>query len=483
MANEEVLSGITELNGPNTLNRDLLNSLLSESLKNLGKKIIVLDDDPTGVQTVHGVSVYTDWTQESIRAGFEEKNSLFFILTNSRSLTSEESRFLHEEIAHNILAVSMEKGIDFIIISRSDSTLRGHYPLETEVLRQIIEKNSDQCFDGEIICPFFKEGGRYTMDNIHYVAENDRLIPVGQSEFAHDKTFGFVSSHLGEWCEEKSSGEYKKDHMVYISLDSLRTMDIKGILDSLLKVNNFNKIIVNAIDYTDITVFALALIKAVKQGKRFLFRSAASLVRVMGGIPDKPLLTADGLIKKGEKNGGLIVIGSHVNKTTRQLDRLKDNPDIVFIEFNQHLVFDPEAIKKEMERVSSLCTGHIKNGKTVAVYTRRDRLDLKTADREEQLNISTRISDAVTGTVAMLGARPAYIIAKGGITSSDIGVKALKVKKAVVAGQISPGIPVWLLGAESRYPGLAYIIFPGNVGADNTLKEIFEALNKGGIQK
>ena len=49
-------------------------------------KKLVLDDDPTGVQTVHDVSVYTDWEEESIRKGFEEKESMFFILTNSPQL-------------------------------------------------------------------------------------------------------------------------------------------------------------------------------------------------------------------------------------------------------------------------------------------------------------------------------------------------------------------------------------------------------------
>lgn len=475
MADESPLS-LSELDRPGALDKKLLYDTLCDSLKTLNKKIIVLDDDPTGVQTVHGISVYTGWSPGSIRTGFEEENNLFFILTNSRSLTSGESRSLHEEIARNILKAAGETGRDFIIVSRSDSTLRGHYPLETQVLKDTVEGNSGLKFDGEILCPFFKEGGRYTIGNVHYVADGDRLIPAGQSEFARDKTFGFVSSHLGEWCEEKSAGTYRKDGVTYVPLESLRAMDVDGIEKSLLNIRGFNKVVVNAVDYDELMVFALAFLTAVSKGKRFILRSAASLVKVLGGIPDKPLLTAGELIKKDEKNGGLIIVGSHVNKTTRQLDMLKTLPNVEFIEFNQHLVLDPEAIKKEIERASSLCTSLITSGRTAALYTRRDRLDLDTADREEQLNISVRISDAVTAVAASLGVQPAYIIAKGGITSSDIGVKALKVQKAVVAGQISPGVPVWITGGESRYPGMAYVIFPGNVGKDETLRDIAAAL-------
>ena len=65
---------------------------------------------------------------------------------------------------------------------------------------------------------------------------------------------------------------------------------------------------------------------------------------------------------------------------------------------------------------------------------------------------------------------------KGGITSSDVGTKALAVKKARVLGQIQPGIPVWQTGAESRFPGTPYVIFPGNVGEDGTLKAAAEVL-------
>ena len=110
------------------------------------------------------------------------------------------------------------------------------------------------------------------------------------------------------------------------------------------------------------------------------------------------------------------------------------------------------------------------------VYTRRERIDLAGAGAEEQLNAAVRISDAVTSVVTNLKVKPGFIIAKGGITSSNIGTKALKVKKAKAMGQVLPGIPVWMTGEESKFPGMPYVIFPGNVGNDDALANIVRML-------
>ena len=175
--------------------------LLQMEISRSGKKIVVLDDDPTGVQTVHDVSVYTDWTENSIRQGFEEENHLFYILTNSRGLTAEQTAKVHREIAAAVKKVSEETGKEYLIMSRSDSTLRGHYPLETLILKEETEAYGDICIDGEIICPFFKEGGRFTLNNTHFVKYGEELIPAAQTEFAKDKTFGYTHSDICEYVE------------------------------------------------------------------------------------------------------------------------------------------------------------------------------------------------------------------------------------------------------------------------------------------
>lgn len=448
---------------------------LDKALSKLNRKIIVLDDDPTGVQTVHDISVYTDWSKASIRDGFAELGAMFFILTNSRGLTSEASRRLHMEIAGNIQEVSQESGRDYLLISRGDSSLRGHYPLETATLKETIEKHSNQRFDGEIICPFFKEGGRFTIGNVHYVQYDGELVPAGATEFAKDKTFGYRASHLGEWIEEKSQGEFVADSITYISLEDLRNLQIDRIKSKLMRVEGFNKVVVNAVDYCDIKIFALALAEAILAGKRFMIRSAAAIPKVLGGVPDKELLTRKELVDEAG-HGGLIIIGSHVKKTSEQLETLKTCKRVEFIEFNQHLVLNPPELEKEVDRVVAACEEQIRRGRTVTVYTKRERLDLNTEDKEEELKVAVRISDAVTRIVEKLQIRPGFVVAKGGITSSEIGTKALKVKKARVMGQIKPGVPVWQTDAQSKFAAMPYIIFPGNVGTATTLKEVAELL-------
>ncbi|ALC84483.1 hydroxyacid dehydrogenase [Bacillus sp. FJAT-22090] len=469
---QEVLGNIKEVNA------SAVKEMLINGLRDLNKKIIVLDDDPTGVQTVHGISVYTDWSVESIEKGFLEENSMFFLLTNSRGFTAAESDKAHTEIANNIVQVAKKVDKEFIVISRGDSTLRGHYPLETEVLKSTIEASSDIHYDGEVILPFFKEGGRFTVDNIHYVQYEESLVPAGETEFAKDRTFGYTKSHLGEWVEEKTEGRFKSVNATYISLNSLRALDIDGITEQLLQVSDFNKVVVNAVDYVDVEIFVVALVKAMKAGKQFLFRSAAALTKVIGGVSDKALLTRKELIREETNHGGLILVGSHVKKTTEQLEQLKTSNFIEFIEFDSHLVLQPDQFQTEIDRVIESAESLIREGKTVAIYTRRERLDLGEGKKEEELKLSVRISDAVTSFVQRLSVRPNYIVAKGGITSSDIGTKGLEVKRATVAGQIQPGIPVWITGEESKFPGIAYIIFPGNVGAVTTLKDTVDILNK-----
>ena len=456
------------------IDENIVNEQLNAALKTLNKKIVVLDDDPTGVQTVHDISVYTDWSEKTIADGFAEENSMFFILTNSRAFTAEHTSEVHKLIAERIVAESKKTGKDFIIISRSDSTLRGHYPLETEILRKTVEANTDKKYDGEVLMPFFKEGTRFTVNNIHYVQEGDYLTPAGMTEFAKDKTFSYKSSLLPEYVEEKTHGEFKAKDTTCISLDSLRNMDIDGITKQLLSVKDFNKVVVNAIDYVDVKVFVIALINAINTGKNFMFRSAAALTKVIGGVTDKPLLSREEL-RANNKNGGLIIIGSHVKKTTEQFNELKKCSWVKFIEFNHLLVLEPEKLTAELNRIITEAEDCVKHGQTTVIYTGRKRLDV--GSEEESLKVSVKISEAITSIVDKFSIQPSFIIAKGGITSSDVGTKGLHVKKATVMGQIKPGIPVWKTGTESKFPHMPYIIFPGNVGTATTLREIVEELD------
>lgn len=453
-----------------------IDTLLKQEIEKNNKKIVVLDDDPTGVQTVHDISVYTNWEKETIRQGFEEKNNLFYILTNSRGFTAEQTTAAHNEISAVVDEVARETGREYIFISRSDSTLRGHYPLETEILKANYEKNTGKTIDGEILCPFFKEGGRFTIDDVHYVKYGDKLIPANETEFAKDKTFGYTAATMPEYIEEKTKGTYKAENVTCISLEDIHNMDIEKIENLLMNVQGFNKIIVNAVDYADIKVFCVALYRAMAKGKVFMFRTAAAIVKVMGGVSDQPLLTRQQMVTKETDNGGIIVVGSHTDKTTRQVEELKKLTDIEFIELNATLVRDEKAFETEVNRCLEREEECIKAGKTVCCYTTRVLITADTGDKEDELRLSVKISDAVQSLVGRLKVTPAFVIAKGGITSSDVGTKALAVKKANVLGQIRPGIPVWQTGEESRFPMTPYVIFPGNVEEITTLREAVEVL-------
>ena len=452
-------------------------SLLCDALSGLDRKIVVLDDDPTGVQTVHDVYVYTRWDLETLIEAFREPDTMFFVLTNSRGLTMPESRALHEQIAENLAAASAATGKDFLLLSRSDSTLRGHWPMETEVLRERLEALTGRRFDGEVIFPFFPEGGRFTLDGVHYVRQGEGLVPAGLTEFARDRSFGYSASALADWCEEKSGGRFPAADCCRVTIGDLRSGDTDTLAEKLEAVNGFGKIAVDSADYEDVAVFVTALCKALAAGKNYLFRCAAALPKVLGGVSDQPLLEHADLADVGNGNGGIILIGSHVSKTTRQLAALQNaGLPMEFIRFDQHRVLEDGGLEDEVARVLALTEAHILAGQSVTVYTRRERLDLDTADPDRQLEVSVKISAAVTSIIGKLSVRPAFVVAKGGITSSDVGTKALRVRRARVAGQILPGIPVWQTGEESKFPGLPYVIFPGNVGSDDDLLRVAEIL-------
>lgn len=450
--------------------------LLKKEIEANNKKIVVLDDDPTGVQTVHDISVYTNWTKDSIGNGFAEENNLFYILTNSRGLTEEQTIGVHKEIAAAVDEAAKESGKEYIFISRSDSTLRGHFPLETQLLKEAYEKNTGKQIDGEILCPFFKEGGRFTIDDVHYVKYGDELVPANETEFAKDKTFGYTAATMREYVEEKTKGIYKGADVTCISLEDIHNMAFDKIEQQLMEVQEFNKVVVNAVDYADVKVFCVALFRAMAKGKVFMFRTAAAIVKVMGGVSDQPLLTREQMIVKETTNGGIIVVGSHTDKTTKQVECLRELEDIEFIELDASLVKDDEAFEMEVQRCLAQEEACIRAGKTVCCYTTRTLITADTGDKEDELRLSVKISDAVQSLVGRLRITPSFVIAKGGITSSDVGTKALAVQKANVLGQIKPGIPVWQTGPESRFPLTPYVIFPGNVGEVSTLKEAVEVL-------
>jgi len=435
---------------------------------------VILDDDPTGVQTVHDVPVYTDWNYNSILSRFKEIGNIFFILTNSRSFSRNKTKSIHTKIAKNIAKASKATNRPFIIISRGDSTLRGHFPLETDTVVSTLENDFNYKFSGLFLVPFFLEGGRITENDIHYVIQNGKRIPCAETEFAKDKSFPYTKSNLKEWIEEQSQGKIKANTV--ISLNPL-TDNVSQMFSKINNAKGFQYFVVNAKSYEELETFVSAFHEIESTGKLFIIQSAASIIKSLANISDIPLLERSQLIDKDNNNGGIVIVGSHVQKTTNQLNELKLDKKLKFIEFNQHLVLK-NGLNQEVERVVKILNELIPKKISVVVYTNRNRLDFPNNDKEKNLSLSVEISNAITSIISNLKSRPSFIVAKGGITSSDIGTKALKVKKAIVLGQIEKGIPVWNTGSESKFPNLPYIIFPGNVGNIDTLLKVVRKLEQ-----
>jgi len=181
-------------------------------------KIIVLDDDPTGSQTVHSCLLLMKWDVETLRDGLKDESSIFFILTNTRALTPTQAQQVTEEVCRNLKEAIAKEGIkEYLVVSRSDSTLRGHYPLETDVIAQELGE-----FDAHFLIPAFFEGGRITRNSIHYLLVNGVETPVHQTEFAQDSVFGYKYSYLPDYVEEKTQGKITADKVERFLLDDIR---------------------------------------------------------------------------------------------------------------------------------------------------------------------------------------------------------------------------------------------------------------------
>jgi uncharacterized protein YgbK (DUF1537 family) len=433
------------------------------------RKIVVLDDDPTGTQTVHGVPVLTTWTVEAIAGELRDRAEALYIMTNSRSLTAAAADELGRDIGANLARAAQQTGVELEVISRSDSTLRGHFPGEVNALKLGLGAPSLPC----LLIPFFLEGGRYTIGDVHYVAEDKQLVPAARTPYARDAVFGYRRSNLRRWIEEKTKGRAPAEHVTTITLEDLRRGGPESVADKLAAMAPKSYGIVNAAAYRDLEVLVTGLLRAEAADQSFIFRTAASFVRVRAGIAPRGLLRGDELTA-ATSHGGLFVVGSYVPKTTTQLTVLLKNNVTAAVEIAVHSLLVEALREKEIRRAVEAVNRHIRQGEDTVVFTSR-KLVTGTND-EDNLAIGHQVSDSLIRIVHGLDCQPRYLVAKGGITSSDVATRGLGVQRAMVMGQVMAGVPVWRLGEEARYPGMAYIVFPGNVGEDNALAIIQERL-------
>ncbi|KAF2820252.1 hypothetical protein CC86DRAFT_118838 [Ophiobolus disseminans] len=434
--------------------------------------LVALDDDPTGTQTCHDIAVLTTWSVSVLTTEFQNtpSGSGFFILTNSRALHSPAARDLTIEICRNLKEAATQAGKTFEVVLRGDSTLRGHFPVEPEAVEEVLGES-----DAWILAPFFLQGGRYTIDDVHYVAEGDTLVPAGQTPFARDATFGFKSSHLADWVVEKSKGAIARDCVRGLSLSNIREGGRDKIAEILLAAPKRTVFVVNAAAEEDMDIVVLGILKASAQGKKFLFRSAAAFVSARLGISPIPPITARQL-RMDSSVGGLIIAGSYVPKTTAQLKSLiaTSKDKLITVELDVNKLLESESTREgELQRALKTAERYLYSPKDVLVMTSRNLIT--GADERSSLDIGSIVAASLVSLLTRLDTKPRYVIAKGGITSSDMATKALGMKRATIVGQAAPGVPLWRCDElTSKWPGLPYVVFPGNVGGENELATVVE---------
>jgi uncharacterized protein YgbK (DUF1537 family) len=433
-------------------------------------KLVVLDDDPTGTQTVHDIPVLTEWSVEALADELANDLPAFYVLTNTRSMPLEQAQAINASVGENLRVAARRSGRSFAVVSRSDSTLRGHFPGEVAALANALEVD----LDAWLLVPFFLEGGRLTIDDIHYVASGEQLVPAGATEFARDRSFGYRESNLRAWVAEKTSGRVPAETVASISLDDIRRGGPQRVAERLIELRGGRVCVVNAASMSDLEVVVAALLEVEARGQAFLYRTAASFVQVRAGIVPRPLLAREELALP-DANGGLVMVGSYVPTTSRQVAALLDQGGVVALEVDATALIDDVRRDGEIARIARLADEGLRRGEDVLVVTSRELVAGHGA--AESLEIGRRVSEGLCAILRQIESRPRYLVAKGGITSSDLATHGLGVQRALVLGQALPGVPVWRLGVESRYPGLVYVVFPGNVGGPTALAEVVAALN------
>ncbi len=397
-----------------------------------------------------------------------------YILTNSRGVPPEAARALNWDIGALLAVAGRATGRRYAVISRGDSTLRGHYPAETDALVEGLGAG----VDATLLIPAFIAGGRYTVGNRHYVADGDWLVPAAHTPFARDATFGYRSADMAAWVEEKSQGRIPASTVGSLSIETIRA----GGPDRVDDAHGSWR------ERQDPCASSTRRPSAIWRSSPWVpswpkNRGGASCIArpprlcTRAGLTARPLLTPAEL-PLPPAAGGLIIVGSYVPLTSTQVAALLTGGGVTAVEIAVERLLSSTSRDDEIARAAHAADTALRRGDDTVVVTSRDLVT--GADAGGSLLIGQQISASIVAVMRAITTRPRYIIAKGGVTSSDVATAGLDVTRAIVRGQVATGVPVWQVGPESRYPGLAYIVFPGNVGQPCTLVDIVTALRAQG---
>jgi uncharacterized protein YgbK (DUF1537 family) len=467
------------------------------------RMLVVLDDDPTGTQSVADLPVLTRWDVEDFSWAFahivhSNLKPAVYVLTNTRSLDPAEAAARNEEVVRNALAAAASDGdgsagaLRLGFVSRSDSTLRGHFPLEPDVIAATVAEVSGEDTDGVVLVPAFPDAGRVTIGGVHYMrgtgADAGTLTPVAETEFAKDATFGFSNSEMAKYVEEKSQGRFTAESVIVLDLNIIRAssdpqVTAKTIADALESATHSTPIVADIVTENDLRALSLGLMEAERRGKKLLYRVGPPFVRARIGQEIRTELSGEEAYAGNNPSdaGGLIVVGSHVGVTTRQLKALTDQHSaarIVEIDAEKLLAAETETDTPAsyLEQTVETVVAALHDG-DVIVHT--SRLLIKTDDPAESLRIARTVSAAVVAVVnrTLKTFPPRFVIAKGGITSSDVAAHGLEIRHAIVRGPMLPGIVSLWEPVDGPAKGIPYIVFAGNVGDDDSLAQVTRKLS------
>lgn len=437
----------------------------------------VLDDDPTGSQSVRDVQIVLSLEAAEYREAL--RSGACFVLTNSRSLGAAQAAEVAGRVADDLFAIAADTGRRVELISRSDSTLRGHVLPEVRALSEARVRATGSGFDAVLFAPAFIEAGRVTADDVHWAAGERGFRPVSETEFARDPSFGYRCSNLRDFLVERGGGEVPPGRVTSIGLADIREHGPRRVAELIAAAPSGAFVIVNALAYSDLEIAARGALLAEDQGAALLYRTGPSFVRaLLGQGPSMPLTPAE-IWPAGRPHGhGLVVVGSHVGRTSRQLaalDRLGGWSGVE-LDVGAFLAMDGPAAERFLADIAARACDLLSRGDVVISTSRRLVRAVAGAD---DLEIARRVSAAMSSVAGLaLAAQPAWVLAKGGITAHDVAVRGLRMRRAEVAGQFFPGLVSMLrpLSARPEAVGRPYVIFAGNVGDDNALADVARRL-------
>ncbi len=439
-------------------------------------KFVVIDDDPTGSQTVHDCLLLLKWDCSTLVKGFESKSNLFFILANTRSLSENDAKLTIEEICKNLKTVITSQAYEeeIIFISRGDSTLRGHNFLEPIAL--------DSClgpFDATFHIPAFIEGKRFTINGSHFVDKT----PISQTIFAKDKIFGYETSNVKNLLFQQSKSQINFEDIQNLLLSDIEMLNDKEnniVFQTLKNLKNNKHVIVDVENYSQLKKFSLVIKKLIKQ-KKFLFRTAASFISSISekSFSQSEIFFSNLRIRNKEKSflPGLIIVGSYVELSTIQLNNLLDIGDCNPVELDVFEFFKIISSDNNQKRINLFKNKFLKEirfsfekGKTPVLFTSRKFMSL---DASELFNFYNLLACFIAELVADLKYEIGYLISKGGITTNLILSKGLNADYVYLEGQILTGISVVTYNLKNGEK-LPIVTHPGNIGTKDSLVDIWK---------